>query len=59
MISESCLGNYRGNVRAWHQTITHHPLLLPPAREAIVIAIVIALYVIIIALFDIAIDIDQ
>ena len=47
MISESCRGNYRGNVRARHQTITHHPLL-HPAVEAFVIFIVIAIVIAII-----------
>ena len=55
MISESCRGNYRGNVRAWHGIITHDPLLQPtnPAVEAIVIAnviVVVFVFFIVIAL---------
>ena len=55
MISESCRGNYRGNVRAWHRIITHDPLLQPtnPAVEAIVIAnviVVVFVFLIVIAL---------
>ena len=55
MISESCRGNYRGNVRAWHRIITHDPLLQPtnPAVEAIVIAnviVVVFVFFIVIAL---------
>ena len=56
MISESCRGNYRGNVRARHQTITHHPLL-HPAVEAVVIIIVIAIDVVIVIIIIIVIAI--